>query len=47
MKIDHESSLANIVSISVALRTDSMTVVSGIGNCALGSKVTGHFAPVT
>ena len=47
MKIDHKNSLADIASISVALRADSVTVVSGIGNCALGSKVTGHFAPVT
>ena len=47
MKIDHKNSLADIASISVALRADSVTVVSGIGNCALGSKITGHFAPVT
>ena len=47
MKIDHENSLADIASISVALRADSVKVVSGIGNCALGSKLTGHFAPVT
>ena len=47
MKIDHENSLADIASISGALRADSVTVVSGIGNCSLGSKVTGHFAPVT
>ena len=47
MKIDHKNSLADIASISVALRADSVTVVSGIGNWALGSKVSGHFAPVT
>ena len=47
MKIDHKNSLADIASISVALRADSVKVVSGIRNCALGSKVTGHFAPVT
>ena len=47
MKIDHKNSLADIASISVALRADSVKVVSGIRNCALRSKVTGHFAPVT
>ena len=47
MKIDHENSLADIASTSVALRADSVKDVSGIGNCALGSKVTGHFAPLT
>ena len=34
MKIDHENSLADIASISVALKTDSVKVVSGIENCA-------------
>ena len=38
MKIDHENSLADIASISVALRTDSVKVVSGIRNCALESN---------
>ena len=38
MKIDHENSLADIASILVALRADSVKVVSGIRNCALESN---------
>ena len=38
MKIDHKNSLADIASISVALRTDSVKVVSGIRNCPLESN---------